>query len=63
MVSRCTGAVYQRVSAVVGLLTIVTTMCLLEDNAGHHYMQASGAVVVTSAHFLNRHLCRTCTVC
>jgi MerC mercury resistance protein len=49
--------------AVVGLLTIVTTMCLLKGNAGHHYMQASGAVVVTSAHFLNRHLCRTCTVC
>ena len=49
--------------AVVGLVTIVTTMCLLKGNASQHYMQASGAVVVASSHFLNRHLCRTCTVC
>ena len=49
--------------AVVGLLTIVTTMCLLKGNASQHYMQAAGAVVVASSHFLNRHLCRTCTVC
>jgi hypothetical protein len=49
--------------AVVGLLTIVMTICLLKGNASQHYMQASGAVVVTSSHFLNRHLCRTCTVC
>ena len=49
--------------AVVGLLTIVTTICLLKDNASQPYMQASGAVVVASSHFLNRHLCRTCTVC
>jgi MerC mercury resistance protein len=49
--------------AVVGLLTVVMTICLLKGNASQHYMQASGAVVVTSSHFLNRHLCRTCTVC
>ena len=49
--------------AVVGLLTIVTTICLLKGNASQHYIQASGAVVVASSHFLNRHLCRTCTVC
>jgi MerC mercury resistance protein len=49
--------------AVVGLVTIVVTMCLLKGNASHHYMQASGAVIVTSSHVLNRHLCRTCTVC
>ena len=49
--------------AVVGLLTLVTTMCLLKGNASQHYMQASGAVVVASSHFLNRRLCRTCTVC
>ena len=49
--------------ATVGLLTIVTTMCLLKGNAGQHYMQAAGAVVVTSSHVWNRHLCRTCTVC
>jgi len=49
--------------AVVGLLTIVTTICLLKDNASQPYMQASGAAVVANSHFLNRHLCRTCTVC
>ena len=49
--------------AVVGLLTIVTTMCLLKGNASQHYMQAAGAVVVASSHFLNRHLCCTCAVC
>jgi hypothetical protein len=49
--------------AVGGLVTIVTTMCLLKGNASHHYIQAVGAVVVASSHVLNRHLCRTCTVC
>jgi MerC mercury resistance protein len=47
----------------VGFLTIVATICLLRSNASQHYMQASGAVVVAGSHFLNRHLCRTCTVC
>jgi len=49
--------------AFIGLLTLVTTICLLKGNASQHYIQASGAVVVASSHFLNRHLCRTCTVC
>ena len=49
--------------AVIGLLTIVTTMCLLQDNTSYHYMQASGALVVASSHVLNRRLCRTCAVC
>ena len=49
--------------AVVGLLTIVTTMCLLKGHASQPYMQASGAVVIASSHVLNRHLCRTCMVC
>jgi len=49
--------------AVVGLLTIVMTMCLLQDSTSQHYMQASGALVVASSHVWNRHLCRTCTVC
>jgi hypothetical protein len=44
-------------------LTVVMTICLLKGNTSQHYMQASGAVVVTSSHVLNRHLCRTCTVC
>ena len=64
---RCGFAMHRRCLpagvAVVGLLTIVTTICLLNDNASQHYLQASGAVVVTSSHFLNRHLCRTCMVC
>jgi MerC mercury resistance protein len=49
--------------AVAGLLIIVTTICLLKGSASHHYIQASGAVVVASSHFLNRHLCRRCVSC
>ena len=49
--------------AVAGLLIIVTTICLLKGSASHHYIQASGAVVVASSHFLNRHLCGNCVVC
>jgi MerC mercury resistance protein len=49
--------------AVAGLLAIVTTICLLKGSASHHYIQASGAVVVASSHFLNRHLCRNCKAC
>jgi MerC mercury resistance protein len=49
--------------AVAGLLAIVTTICLLKGSASHHYVQASGAVVVASSHFLNRHLCRNCKAC
>jgi hypothetical protein len=49
--------------AVAGLLAIVTTICLLKGSASHHHVQASGAVVVASSHFLNRHLCRNCKAC
>jgi MerC mercury resistance protein len=49
--------------AVAGLLAIVTTICLLKGSASHHYVQASGAVVVASSHFLNRHLCPNCKAC
>lgn len=49
--------------AVAGLVVIVTTICLLKGNASHHYIQASGAMVVASSHFLNRHLCRNCVTC
>jgi MerC mercury resistance protein len=49
--------------AVAGLLAIVTTICLLKGSASHHCVQASGAVVVASSHFLNRHLCRNCKAC
>lgn len=49
--------------AAAGLLVIVTTICLLKGSASHHYIQASGAMVVASSHFLNRHLCRNCVAC
>jgi hypothetical protein len=49
--------------AVAGLLVIVTTICLLKGSASHHYIQASGAMVVASSHFLNRHLCLNCVAC
>ena len=49
--------------AIIGLVTIVITIGLLKGNASHHYIQASGAMVVASSHILNRYLCRTCTVC
>jgi hypothetical protein len=49
--------------AVAGLLVIITTICLFKGSASHHYVQASGAVVVASSHFLNRHLCRNCVTC
>jgi hypothetical protein len=49
--------------AVAGLLIIITTICLFKGSASHHYIQASGAVVVASSHFLNRQLCRNCVAC
>jgi hypothetical protein len=49
--------------AVAGLLVIVTTICLFKGSASHHYIQASGAMVVASSHFLNSHLCRRCVTC
>jgi len=49
--------------AVAGLSIIVTTICVLKGTASQHYLQASGAVVVASSHFLNRHLCRNCGAC
>jgi hypothetical protein len=49
--------------AVAGLLIIIATISLLKGSASHHYIQASGAVVVASSHFLNRHLCRNCVAC
>jgi hypothetical protein len=61
--SRCTGTVCRPGVAVAGLLIIFTTICLLKGSASHHYIQASGAVVVASSHFLNRHLCRNCAAC
>jgi len=49
--------------AAFGLVLIVGTICLLKGSASQHYIQASGAVVVASSHFLNRHLCRNCATC
>jgi MerC mercury resistance protein len=49
--------------AVAGRLIIVAKICLFKRSARHHYIQASGAVVVASSHFLNRHFCRNCVTC
>jgi MerC mercury resistance protein len=49
--------------AIAGLLVIVTTICLFKGTASQHYVQACGAVVVASSHFLNGRLCRSCAAC
>jgi len=49
--------------AVSGLVLIVATICLLRGSASQHYIQASGAIIVASSHFLNRRLCRDCIAC
>jgi hypothetical protein len=42
--------------AVAGLFIIITTICLFKGSASHHYIQASGAIVVASSHCLGHHL-------
>jgi len=49
--------------ALFGLVVIVGTICLLKGAASQHYIQASGAVIVATSHFLNRRLCRDCNAC
>jgi MerC mercury resistance protein len=49
--------------ALLGLIIIVGTICLLKGTTSQHYIQASGAVIVASSHFLNRRLCRGCVLC
>ena len=49
--------------ALTGVLMIVAAICLLEGSVTHHYVQASGGLVIASSHFLNRHFCRSCVAC
>jgi hypothetical protein len=49
--------------AVAGVVIIVTAISLLKGSATHHYIQASGGVVIASSHFFNRRLCRSCVAC
>ena len=49
--------------ALAGLAIIVTAMCLLKGSASHHYIQASGAVVIAGSHLLNHRFCQSCTTC
>jgi hypothetical protein len=49
--------------AVFGVLVIVATICRFKGSASQHYLQASGAVMIASSHWLNHHFCRTCAKC
>ena len=49
--------------AVVGILAIMTAICLLKGSASVRYLQASGATMVAGSHWLNRRLCRSCATC
>jgi MerC mercury resistance protein len=49
--------------AFVGILTIVGTIFFLKGSTSHHYIQASGAVVIAGSHLLNHRFCRSCMVC
>ena len=49
--------------AFFGVLTIVVTICLLEGSATHHYIQASGAVIIAGSHLLNHQFCKSCATC
>jgi len=49
--------------ALLGILVIITTICVLKGSASQHYIQASGALMITGSHFLNRCMCRKCVSC
>ena len=49
--------------ALAGLVIIVTAICLLKGLASHHYIQASGAMVIAGSHLLNHRFCRSCMTC
>jgi hypothetical protein len=50
-------------AAFVGVFTIVVTICLLKGSASHHYIQASGAVIIAGSHLLNHQFCKSCATC
>jgi hypothetical protein len=49
--------------ALAGIVIIVAAMCLLKGSASHHYVQASGAVMIAGSHLLNHRFCKTCATC
>jgi MerC mercury resistance protein len=49
--------------ALGGVAIIVAAICLLEGSASHHYVQASGAVMIAGSHLLNHQFCKTCATC
>jgi len=49
--------------ALAGIAVIVAAMCLLKGSASHHYVQASGAVMIAGSHLLNHRFCKTCATC
>lgn len=50
-------------AALAGVVILVTTLCFLKGSANHHYIQASGAVIIAGSHFLNHRFCRSCGTC
>ena len=49
--------------AAMGILLIISAICLLKGSASMHYLQASGATMVAGSHWLNHRLCRSCATC
>jgi len=49
--------------ALAGIMIIVAAMCLLKGSASHHYVQASGAVMIAGSHLLNHRSCKSCATC
>lgn len=50
--------------ATAGLSLIILTHLLFEDNLlAKAFFLLTGAALISSAHLLNRYLCRTCKVC
>jgi MerC mercury resistance protein len=49
--------------AALGIVVIMGAICLLKGSPSMHYLQASGATMVASSHWLNHRLCRSCATC
>ena len=47
----------------LGILVILGAICLLKGSPSMHYLQASGATMVASSHWLNHRLCKSCKTC
>jgi hypothetical protein len=49
--------------AMAGIAIIVAALCVLKGSASHHYVQASGAVMIAGSHLLNHRFCKSCATC